>query len=65
MSDYFSEYIHEKRKAEDAEKASKTTGIIFLILIVIIIWMSIKYAVLSEKYSDLMYDYETYIEEHQ
>ena len=63
--DYFSEYIHEQREAEEARKTLRVWVYVALILFILLVSQTIRYAMLSEAYGDLKYDYDTYVEEHQ
>ena len=63
--DYFSKYIHEKREAEETRGTLKVWVILAFILFILLVSQTIRYALLSEAYGDLKYDYDTYVEEHQ
>jgi hypothetical protein len=65
MDDYFSKYIENERKLKESEKTLKVWVILGFILFALLVGQSIRYSLLSEKYSDLRYEYETYMEEHQ
>ena len=58
MDDYFSRFIEEQRKKEDAEKIIKSYMIAALILFILLVIMIFRYSILLGKYEDLRYDYE-------
>lgn len=65
MDEYFGKYLDERRRADEAEKTLKVWIILGFILFALLVGQSIRYGLLSEKYYDLQYEYETYTEEHQ
>lgn len=62
--DYFSKYIHEQREAEEERKTVKVWMGIALVLFILLVSQTVRYAMLTETYNGLKYDYETYMVEH-
>ena len=60
MDDYFSQFLKERRRADEAEKTLKVWIILGFILFFLLVGQSIRYSLLSQEYNELKTEYENY-----
>ena len=60
MDEYFSKYLNERRRADEAEKTLKAWIILGFILFFLLVGQSIRYSLLSQEYNELKTEYENY-----
>lgn len=63
MEDYFSRYMVEHKKREEAERAVKTLGTVVLVLLALLVILAIRCFSLLEENGDLKYEISSYQEQ--